>query len=166
MSRELNRDLFQKSVGQNAHVPEQEVAVATKEDFRVLGFQLESVIKKMKEFESRTLKTESRLQELVGSSKIRFERIQGHFQRQSEQIQGQFNDMHMKSAQLSSRVNESRMGETRMQEMVDRHQQMVQSFEARLQQMQKMMTEQELQLSASRSELKDALKEIARLRRL
>lgn len=167
MSRELNKDLFpSEKVLSSSQPAASEEALASKEDLRVLSYQIESLWKKMKEMDPKVERNQSRLQELTSSCKLRFERIQNHMQRQSEGFQGQFGDMHAKIAQLLSKVNETRLSENRIQEIVERHQQVVQSFEARLQQLKKLVTEQELQLSASRAELKDALKEIARLRKL
>lgn len=165
MTRELNRDLF-PSEGKVTSKPQEEgEGSVSKEDLRVLSYQIETLWHKVKELEPRVEKNQNRLQELSSSSKLRFERIQNHFQRQGELVQGQFGDMHAKIAQLLSKVNESRLAESRIQEIVDRHQQVVQSFEARLQQLKKLVTEQELQLSASRAELKEALKEISRLKK-
>ncbi|NCN40086.1 hypothetical protein GW916_02445 [bacterium] len=170
MSRELNRDLFpsdkdsaRKSVQGDTQVDE---VAASKEDLRVLSYQIETLWKKVKEMDPRLERTQTRVQELSSSCKLRFERVQSHLQRQAEGTQGQFGDMHAKVAQLLSKVNETRLAENRIQEIVDRHQQVVRSFEARLTQLKKLVSEQELQLSASRAELKDALKEISRLKRL
>lgn len=165
MTRELNRDLFPSEEKVTSKSQEDGEGSVSKEDLRVLSYQIETLWHKVKELEPRVEKSQNRLQELNSSSKLRFERIQSHFQRQGELVQGQFGDMHAKIAQLLSKVNESRLAESRIQEIVDRHQQVVQSFEARLQQLKKLVTEQELQLSASRSELKEAMKEISRLKR-
>lgn len=166
MTRELNRDLFPSEVKKDSSKASGEgEGFVSKEDLSVLKFQIESLWHKVKDLEPKVEKTQTRVQELTSSSKLRFERVQSHFQRQGELVQGQFSDMHAKVAQLLSKVNESRLAESRIQEMVDRHQQVVQSFEARLQQLKKVVTEQELQLSASRSELKEALKEISRLKK-
>ncbi len=165
MNRELNKGLFPSVEKKNSQPQNEGESSISKEDLRVLSFQIENLWQKVKELEPKVEKVQSRVHELGSSSKVRFERVQNHFQRQGEMVQGQFGDMHAKIAQLLSKVNESRVSETRIQEMVDRHQQVVQSFEARLQQLKKLVTEQELQLSASRSELKDALKEISRLKK-
>lgn len=166
MTRELNRDLFPSEVKKDSSkVGDEGESFVSKEDLSVLKFQIENLWHKVKDLEPKVEKTQTRVQELTSSSKLRFERVQSHFQRQGELVQGQFSDMHAKVAQLLSKVNESRLAESRIQEMVDRHQQVVQSFEARLQQLKKIVTEQELQLSASRSELKEALKEISRLKK-
>ncbi len=58
------------------------------------------------------------------------------------------------------------MSDAKIQELVDRHNQLVQSFEVRITQMQKVMAEQEMQLMTSRSELKEAQRELARMKRL
>jgi len=166
MTRELNRDLFPTTEPKSApSAPAEGEIPASKEDIRVLGYQIETLWKRVKDMEPKVEKNHTRLQELGSSSKLRFERVQNHIQRQTEGVQGQFGDIHAKIAQLLSKVNESRLAEGRIQEIVDRHSQVVQSFEVRIQQLKKLITEQELQLSASRSELKDALKEISRLKK-
>ena len=101
----------------------------------------------------------------TGVSKLRFERIQGHFQRQAEGIQASFRDIHSKVATVAGRINERKMSDGAITDLIQRHQQVVQTFEVRLQQLQKVMSEQELQLMNSRSELKEALKELDRLKR-
>lgn len=174
MPRELNRELFGnlsqakeqpgngESGWQRNGVPQN----VSMEEFKILSFHVDNLNRKLKEMESKVETLASRLSESMSSSKLRFERVQGHFQRQGEMIQTNFRDVSSKVAQLTSRVNERKLAETSMKEMVDRHQQMVQTFEARLTQVQKVISEQELQLMNSRAELKDCMKELARLKRL
>jgi hypothetical protein len=64
-----------------------------------------------------------------------------------------------------SRLNERKLSENVVKEMVDRHGQVVQTFETRLQQFQKVMADQEMQLMHARSELKQALLELERLKK-
>jgi len=175
MSRELNRDLFGEINNSSlpnsrptARKPEMPsmggMTGVTSEDVKLLGYQVETMAKKVKEFEARMETLASKWEEFSGTAKLRFERIQGSFQRQSETLQSNFRDIHSKIATVASRTNERKIIETTTQEMMDRHNQMVLSFEARLQALQKTMSEQEYQLLNTKSELKDALKEIARLK--
>jgi chromosome segregation ATPase len=169
MSRELNRDLF----GEPAHLstpsrpmPRQNEmpAMASTEDVKLLSHQVDMMMKKIKEYESRMETLASKWDEFSSTAKLRFERIQGNFQRQSETLQSNFRDIHSKIATVASRTNERKMSETTTAELVGRSHQTIQSFEVRLQALQKMMSEQEYQLLNTKSEMRDVLKEIAKLK--
>ena len=87
-------------------------------------------------------------------------------QRQDAQLQANTQDVHNKLAKVVSRLNERLTSDSKIEELMDRQQQVLQGFELRLSQMQKIITEQELMLAAARSELKEAQREITRLKRL
>ena len=180
MSRELNRELFgeltaittapapRPAPAQTPAPPTRSsdgLAIATTEDLKVIGFQVESMGRKLKEFESKIEMLSAKWEEFSQMAKLRFERIQGHFQRQSEGMQSSFRDVHNKVATVASRINERKMVDSSMQDMMDRHNQVVETLETRLEQMQKVITEQELELMHSKSEMRDLLKEFAKLRR-
>lgn len=169
MSRELNRDIFgdiSTMVQARTQRPTAEaLPTVSPEDLKIMGYQLDSIQKKMKEYESKLEVLASRWDEVSASSRLRFERIQSHFQRQGEAIQANFKDVHSKVATIAGKVSERKVNEASISEMIERHQAVVQTFDARLQQMQKVISEQELQLMSSRSELKEALKELAKLKR-
>ncbi|MGZ3723435.1 MAG: hypothetical protein ACXVA9_10920 [Bdellovibrionales bacterium] len=166
MARELNRELFgnrlmQDTEGSASAAP----ASAKAEEVRVLHLHIESLSKRMKEFESRVETMHTKVEEVVTQNRMRFERVQSTFQRQTEMLQNALGDVHNKIAQVVSRLNERKISEGVVKEMVDRHGQVVQSFESRLNQFQKVMSDQELQLMHARSELKEALHELARLKK-
>ena len=171
MARELNRELFASRL-----MPESQSAtgaaagsapsgLAKAEEVRVLHLHIESISRRMKEFESRVETMNTKVEEVISQNRMRFERVQSHFQRQTEMLQNALGDVHNKIAQVVSRVNERKISEGVVKEMVDRHGQVVQSFETRLQQFQKVMADQELQLMHARSELKDTMLELARLKK-
>jgi hypothetical protein len=168
MARELNRELFgtrptSDNAGLNPAGPAP--ASAKAEDVRVLHLHFESLSKRMKEFESRVETMHTKVEEVITQNRQRFERVQGHFQRQTEMLHSALHDIHNKIAQVVSRVNERKISEGVVKEMVDRHGQVVQTFETKLQQFQKVMSDQELQLMHARSELKTALHELERLKK-
>lgn len=166
MARELNRDLFGGGPrAEESPAPLATPAFAKADELRVLHLHVEALSKRMKEFESRTELMTTKVDDVVKQNKQRFERVQGHFQRQSEMVQNGFNDINAKLAQVVSRVNERKVSENAIKEMVDRHAQLVQSFEVRMQQLQRVLSEQELQLMNARNELKEALHELARLKK-
>ena len=158
MPRELNRDLFQTTghaVGHEANTPAQPVAYAKADEVRVLHLHIEALNKRLKEFESRLETMTAKVDDVMKQTKVRFERVQGHFQRQNEILKNGFNDSNNKIAQVASRVNERRVEENVVKEMIERHTQVVQGFEVRLQQLQRLISEQEMQLMSARSELKE-----------
>jgi len=173
MARELNRELFASRIAPEAEgsaqvgaPPAGSAHYAKAEDIRSLYLHIESVSRRMKEFESRVEQMHTKVEINTDQSKQRFERVQGHFTRQTEMLQASFSDIHSKIAQVVSRLNERKLSENVVKEMVERHATVVQTFEVRLQQIQKVMSEQEMQLMNCRSELKEALQELARLKRL
>lgn len=174
MARELNRELFASRLqsendGTQAQSGSAQVSTANfakADDIRQLYLHMESISKRLKEFETRVEQITTKYENGADQNKQRFERVQGHFSRQTEMIQASFSDIHTKIAQVVSRLNERRLSENVVKEMVDRHSQAVQTFEVRLQQVQKVISEQELQLMNARSELKSALQELEKLKRL
>ncbi len=170
MARELNRDLFgglnqQKEREQAAPTVAQPV-YAKADEVRVLHLHVENINKRMKELESRMEVLTTRVEDMVAQNKQRFERVQGHFKSQSEMVSSGFADVNQKMAQVVSRVNERKVADNVVKEMVERQASLVQAFEVRMSQLQRVIGEQEMQLMNARSELKDALGELARLKKL
>lgn len=169
MARELNRELFGAPTtreSQDGAVGSTPTAFAKAEETRVLHLHIENLNKRMMEFASRLEVMQSKVDDVVSQNKQRFERVQGHFKNQAEMAQSGFNDMNNKIAQVVSRVNERKVSENVIKEMVERHSHVVQAFEVRMQQLQRLISEQELQLINSRGELKQALHELSKLKKL
>jgi len=169
MARELNRELFgqrSSSAEVDPQTPPPTPAYAKADEVRVLHLHIETLSRRMKEFESRVESMFTKVEELSAQNKQRFERVQGHFQRSGEMVKNSMTEVHNKIAQVVSRLNERKISEGVVKEMVDRHSNVVQTFETRLQQFQKVMSDQEMQLMHARSELKQALLELSRLKKL
>jgi archaellum component FlaC len=75
-------------------------------------------------------------------------------------------EINEKFAQINSRVTERRLQESKIQEMMDRHNQVLQTYDVRMGQIQKIVHEQELQLMGAKASLEEARREIARLKKL
>ena len=160
MARELNRELFGQRAG------EAPGAAQNVDQQRQLSLHVEALSKKLKEFDARLETTHIKMEDMTKQNKQRFERVQGHFQSQAEMVKNGFMDIHHKVAQVISRVNERKVADGVVKEMVDRHTSLVQSFEVRLNQLQRVISEQEMQLMNARAELKEALRELTRLKKL
>ena len=165
MARELNRDLF----GARPAAPEttaQAQATIAAEQQRALFLHVEAMSKKLREYDARLETTNIKLEDVTKQTKQRFERVQGHFKSQDEMIKHGFMDCHHKVAQVISRVNERKVADNVVKDMVERHTSIVQSFEVRLNQLQRVISDQEMQLMSARAELKDALQTLTRLKKL
>lgn len=172
MAREFSPDLLNSFRGgpqegdNDASKAPTPPAPAKAEDVRILYLHFENLNKRLKEFEARLESNTAKVDDVMAQNKTRFQTVQGHFQRQTELLKNGFADVHAKMAQVVSRVNERRVEDGAVKEMVERHAQVVQAFEVRLQQLQRVLSEQEMQLMSARSELKQAMLEIARLKKL
>lgn len=171
MARELNRELFgnrnpREQESGLTPAPAGSIQYARVDDLRALHLHLEALTKRIKDFESRVETTHIKVEDMTKQNKQRFERVQGHFQNQSEMVKNGFHEFNSKIAQVVSRVNERKVNDNIIKEMVDRHTQLVQSFEVRLNQLSRVISEQEMQLMNARSELKEALQELSRLKKL
>lgn len=69
------------------------------------------------------------------------------------------------TANLGSKINERRLIDAKTQEMIDRHNQLVNTFEMRFQHLQKVTTEQEIKLMTYHSTYDEVLREIRGLKR-
>lgn len=172
MARELNRELFgglsarESAEREAAAAPASTPAYAKADEVRVLHLHFENMNKRMKDLESRMELLTTRVEDMVAQNKQRFERVQGHFKSQSELVQSGFADVNQKMAQVVSRVNERKVADGVVKEMVERQASLVQAFEVRMSQLQRVISEQEMQLMNARSELKEALGELSRLKKL
>lgn len=168
MARELNRELFGQAALRETAPEEKpaQVVYAKADEVRKLNLQYEALTKRINDFESRVETMTTKVDDVVATNKQRFERVQGHFKNQNEQIKSGFADMNGKIAQVVSKVNERKVSEGMIKEMVERHSHLVQTFEVRMQQLQRIISEQELQLMNARNELKEALQELSRLKKL
>lgn len=152
MSRQFNPDLF-----------EEDTAPKTDISSLALG-QLETLKRRVRDLE---LQNHQLLQKI--------ERMALHYEQKNAQISAQqksfdatmkqkFDDLHRNQTILSQRMNERKVVDTKMQELVDRHNQLVQSFESRMGQAQKVTKDQEMKLLTYQSTLNDILKEIRNLK--
>ncbi|MFM6928061.1 MAG: hypothetical protein ACKOX6_06320 [Bdellovibrio sp.] len=104
--------------------------------------------------------------ELIKSTNTKFERQQALLSRLEQSHNGLATEAGQKITQLSQRVNERKSLDLKVQEMVDRHNNIIKSFEVRMNHLQKLLSEKEAQMISSQAALNEAKMEIARLKRL
>lgn len=106
------------------------------------------------------------LNELIKTTNHRFEKTQSSITRLEQGHNGLASEAGQKISQLVQRMNERKALEMKVQEMVDRHNTIIKSFEVRLNHLQKLLADKEAQALASQAALNEAKMEIARLKRL
>ncbi|WP_413568691.1 hypothetical protein ACLWBD_14435 [Bdellovibrio sp. HCB117] len=104
--------------------------------------------------------------ELIKSSNIKFEKQSQLLGRLEQSHNGLATEAGQKITQLAQRVNERKSLDLKVQEMVDRHNNVIKSFEVRMNHLQKLLAEKEAQMISSQAALNEAKMEIARLKRL
>ena len=175
MSRELKRDLFDdlqppartESSFLNVNLQgSAETNSALQEDWHVLLAQFDLFKRRFKELESRQENTQNRMSEWMESTKNRFDRFNSAGSRMEQFLKQTIHEINEKFAQINSRVTERRLQESKIQEMMDRHNQVLQTYDVRMGQIQKIVHEQELQLMGAKASLEEARREIARLKKL
>lgn len=125
------------------------------------------------ELRSQNQNLHNQLEKIVGSvnewiktSNVKFEKQAALLTRLEQSHNGLATEAGQKISMLSAKVNERRALDMKVQEMVDRHNNIVKSFEVRMNHLQKLLAEKEAQMIASQAALNEAKMEIARLKRL
>jgi chromosome segregation ATPase len=108
----------------------------------------------------------SQMQELVRAANSRFDRAGQAINRLESSANTQIQELSAKYAGVASKVNERKVQEVKVQEMIDRHNSIVRAFENRLTHMQRVMTEQEMQLHNYAAALEEARQDLARLKQM
>lgn len=104
--------------------------------------------------------------ELIKNTNIKFERQQQMMVRLEQSHNGLALEAGQKISQLTAKVNERKNLDLKIQEMVDRHNNIVKSFEVRMNHLQKLLTEKEGQMISAQAALNETKMELARLKRL
>ena len=166
MERELNRSLFGTQGLQN---PAAAPAIAPRSaeldssDKQILAIQIENLKKKVKELEGKQSTTDGRLEALAKATKLKVDQSTSRLDRIEAYLKSAVQDLASKFAGLSGRVTNSKLNEDKIDALLTRHNQVVQNFESRMSQLQKIISEQELNILNHKSALEEAKAQFQRL---
>jgi hypothetical protein len=166
MQRELNPTIFGTAVSERKATSPNPEGPVDSSLMRAFEGQLSHLQARQKEVEIKQKDTEARVTEFINTSASKFDRLAKAIHRIEEYQRQMFEEYSQKLAGVGSKLSERRLSESKIEEMMDRHNQMVKTFEVRLQQMQKLISEKEMMLFGAHSALEDAKKELAKLKRL
>ena len=163
MQRELNPQIF-------GNLPKPEPKAADPVSFlpnevKNLESQIHQLRGLLVQIEKRVEKMQTAIDESLKLTHSRMERLTQSFNRLESSHNQIQQDVQSRFSQLAGKVNERRLTETKMQDMLDRHNELVRNFENRLLHSQRVSTEQEHQLLNTHAALEEARQEINRLKR-
>lgn len=104
--------------------------------------------------------------EFAKYSQQRFDKIHQSIQKLDQNDHQILNESTQKFARINDRFAERKSIDGKIQEMVDRHNSVIKSYEMRMSQMQKVMMEKENQILTMSAMINDAKMEMSRLKRL
>tara|TARA_B110001454_G_scaffold219111_1_gene250066 strand:- start:77604 stop:78122 length:519 start_codon:yes stop_codon:yes gene_type:complete len=106
------------------------------------------------------------IMEIQKASKLRTDRYNLSLQRLEAQQNQMANDISEKFALLLQKLNEQKKYDQKVQDIVDRHNNLLKGYEVRLNQMQKLLMQKEQDYVEAVTSLKELKAEIGRLKRL
>jgi predicted nucleic acid-binding Zn-ribbon protein len=129
MQRELSPDLFKEEAN-----PRTATSPAANSNAKALSDNYEALSRRMESFETR-------FEQISKNLTLRMERTTTMISHVQTQINHVSNDVNEKIVQLSAKVNERRLAESRIEDLIERHNTEMKALEARMQQLQRMVTE-------------------------
>lgn len=153
MQRELCPELFKDEQTPRIHNSGQASHHVGPTNSKVMGDNFEALSRRMEAFETR-------FEQITKNMTLRMERTMTMISHVQTQINHVSNDVNEKIVQLSAKVSERRLSESRTEDMIERHNTVVKALEARLSQMHRMVTEQQSQIHSFASALNEARAEL------
>ncbi len=165
MQRELNPDLF----GENrapTEAPSFLPELTTEPHFLDVDRQILEIKAYLQKSDESARQNQAQWTDSLKGSHLKLERLQQMIARLENSHNGLAQEVGLRLTQMQQRIIERASYDEKTQEMIDRHNHVIKSFEVRMNQMQKLMQEKEVVLSLTLQALNDCKHEIARLKRL
>lgn len=168
MQKELNPDLFgEKKLSKSATLADSSSSTAFQtQNYLNTDRQIFELKAQNQALAEQLNKMVGTINELIKSSNVRFEKQHQQLNRLEQSHNGLAMEAGQKITQLTARANERKSLDLKVQEMVDRHNNVIKSFEVRMNHLQKLLSEKEAQMHNAQTALNEAKMEIARLKRL
>lgn len=135
-------------------------------DMRVLEAQVLQIKAVLSQFDRRLEQMSAQINETNRDNQSRLDRYGQQLLRLEDGIQRLTSDTSNRLASLAGRVNERKVSDSKLQDLIDRHNLLVRNFENRLSSLQKLAGDQEQALLSAFAALEDARADLARLKRM
>lgn len=145
--------------------PGHSIPLTPNTDLKVLEAQMGQLRVVLNQYERKFDELTAKQNELVRDSQGRLDRLDSQVLRLEGGIERLTHDTSERLATLAARLNERKVSDAKVQDLMDRHNLLVRNFENRLSAMQKLAADQEQALLSAFAALEDARAELARLKR-
>lgn len=108
----------------------------------------------------------SQILEYQNSTKLKIDRLQSSIQKWEQNYSDLTQEISAKMAALLQKLNDQKKYDQKVQDIVDRHNNLLKGYEVRMNQLQKLLQQKESDYLEAYSALKEAKSEMARLKRL
>ncbi|GIL16732.1 MAG: hypothetical protein BroJett040_04830 [Oligoflexia bacterium] len=165
MQKELNPELFGTAAAGSQRWIEPErptpVNIVTQIEARVVEAK-----NQVTALEGQMSHLVSQVNEFIKASQVKFNRLEQGLQKLEQGLHTVHTEAQNKISHMHHRLGDRRAMDTKLQEMIDRHQSVLRSYELRMSHLQRLMSEKEDQILQTQAALNEAKMEIARLKRL
>ncbi len=108
----------------------------------------------------------AQVNEFIKSSNSKFERLQAGLKAVDTSGKTNYSEIGQRMSHVHQRLNERKSWDAKVQEMIDRQNGVLKSYEVRMNHLQRLMSEKDAQLVSAQAALNEAKMEISRLKRL
>jgi hypothetical protein len=121
--------------------------------------------KKIRDIENQVEVVQQKVDRLVQLQEAKFQHLMTMQRNMESQIRQVAETFSKQNAQIISKITEKKGAEVKIQDLIERHQQLVNNFETKLSQVQKVANEQEMKIMSYQATYDEVLREIRSLRR-
>lgn len=165
MQKELNPELFGESIAKSRVLKADQATPAVTHTM-IIETKINETRQQMHQLAESLANAVTQVNEFIKSSQNKFERLQQAIVRLEQNDQVLNTETAQRLSHINNRMGERKVMDMKIQEMIDRHNSVLKSYEVRFNQLQKLLADKEAMLVSAQSALNETKMEISRLKRL
>lgn len=165
MQKELNPELFGSSAINQTRFKENEPN-SSQRVVQQVELKLAETHAYMNQISNQMESLVAQANEFMKITQVRVDKLYANAKLQENNTEALKNETAQKLSLVHARLNERKSMDAKVQDLIDRHNSVLRSFEVRMNHMQKLLAEKEAQLVDAQAALNDVKMEISRLKRL
>jgi hypothetical protein len=115
---------------------------------------------------AKTATSSADVSEFVGETKLKLNRMNQKIVTIEDRLENFALEVRSNFSKIAGRLNEHGLNDTKIESLIERHNNMIHAFEKKLIQMAKLLEDSQAQLITTQGALEDARREIARLKKI
>ncbi len=165
MQKELNPELFGTGVTATSRYHENEPKTAQRQTLQ-LEEKIAEIRTQVKFAMDQMASLVGQVNEYIKSSQKSFERLHASIKHVETTEKTDYSEIGQRLSHVHQRLNERKSMDAKVQEMIDRHNGVLRSYEVRMNHLQKLLAEKDAQVLTTQANLNELKMEISRLKRL